>query len=846
MSIDNLVGRSIGQYQLVELMGVGAMGAVYRAYQTTLEREVAVKLLPSSLASQPDYVARFNREAKIAASLEHPHIVPLHDYGTKNGMSYLVMRYLSGGTLAHRLNQRAIERGPLPSLGETASLLRQVAGALDYAHRKGVIHRDMKPNNVMFDEDGSAYIVDFGIARLVNVTTAITGNQTVFGTPHYMPPEQWRDEELGPETDQYALGVVIYSLVTGEPPFDAPTPHALMYKHFHEEPPPPTSKRADLPEALNEVLLRPLAKLPSERYLTTTEFSRAFDAAIVGEEGEPTGFFTFPISEAVKEMLMGEAAVMPEGEPQAKRFGILESDNEIPIQAPPPQMLPPVPIPPSMPYPSAPQPSSVLPAPYAASRPRVQRRVPPVALAIIIGMVILGLIICASLAVIASRLDDFQREQLDSVDKVTEITATFLPPTNISIALTSVEPSSTFVGSVIGDGSVQERPQTTRTERTPEFTPTQRSVPSTATQQQSPQNTPTTQQQSQQTTPTQLPAIGGVTALPTFAPSQTPGGGTSSGVPTSAITLVPIAEQGTPIAAANAANVSQIALMAHGVAPVRGVAFSPDGSILATGAADGAIRLWSPSGTAEGEMNAGAGVAYSIAYSPDGQYIASGHEDGTVRIWNVAQQAQVGVLTGHSAPVRAVAFSPDGSLVASASEDKTARLWEAASGAQRVLLDGQTDRVLAIAFSADSRQVATASDDGNVRIYNAATGAALGSLPSGDGEARDLAFSPINNQLAVASTDGLVHIWDLSTGQQVGVLQGHDSWVWTVRYSPDGSLLATGGRDNTARLWDAATFQQVAILRGHGGWVISVAFSPDGSMLATGGGDGTARVWNVG
>src|SRR5215216_461656 len=108
MSIDNLVGRSIGQYQLVELMGVGAMGAVYRAYQTTLEREVAVKLLPSSLASQPDYVARFNREAKIAASLENPHIVPLHDYGTKNGMSYLVMRYLSGGTLAQRLNQRAI------------------------------------------------------------------------------------------------------------------------------------------------------------------------------------------------------------------------------------------------------------------------------------------------------------------------------------------------------------------------------------------------------------------------------------------------------------------------------------------------------------------------------------------------------------------------------------------------------------------------------------------------------------------------------------------------------------------------------------------------------------------
>ncbi|HRF95377.1 MAG TPA: serine/threonine-protein kinase, partial [Aggregatilineales bacterium] len=175
MGSDNLKGQMLGQYELRELLGVGGMGSVYRGFQTALKREVAVKVLPSTLAQQPGYIERFTREAETSAALEHPHIVPIVDYGTQRGISYVVMRLLTGGTLAERINQAQADKRGLPSLGETAKLLRELASALDYAHNRGVIHRDIKTSNVMFDNQGNSYLVDFGIAKLMNATNKLTG-----------------------------------------------------------------------------------------------------------------------------------------------------------------------------------------------------------------------------------------------------------------------------------------------------------------------------------------------------------------------------------------------------------------------------------------------------------------------------------------------------------------------------------------------------------------------------------------------------------------------------------------------------------------------------------------------
>ncbi|HEX3049416.1 MAG TPA: serine/threonine-protein kinase, partial [Aggregatilineaceae bacterium] len=292
MSVENLVGQSFGQYELRDLLGVGGMGAVYRGYQKNLERVVAIKVLSAALAGEPGYLERFYREAKMAASLEHNHIVPVYDYGTQRDLSYVVMRLLSGGTLAERIIQQANKR---PSLGEAARLLDQLASALDYAHSQGVLHRDIKPSNVMFDNQGNAFLVDFGIAKLMGTASGLTGTGVTMGTPAYMPPEQWRSEELTPAADQYALGATIYALVTGRVPFEATTPFGLMHKHLNETPTPVQLVRPDFPEALNLVLERAMAKKPQDRFPTMTAFAQAFTGAVAGHMGEQTTFFTAPV-----------------------------------------------------------------------------------------------------------------------------------------------------------------------------------------------------------------------------------------------------------------------------------------------------------------------------------------------------------------------------------------------------------------------------------------------------------------------------------------------------------------------------------------------------------------------
>jgi len=205
------------------------------------------------------------------------------------------MRLLTGGTLAERVAQREAENRPLPSLGEVSLLLSQLAGAFDYAHSRGVIHRDIKPSNIMFDNQGNAFLVDFGIAKLLSTTSALTGTGMMLGTPLYMAPEQWRAEPPTAATDQYALGVTIYQLLTGHVPFEAPTPFGLMHKHLNETPTPLHIVRSDLPEAVTITLQRALAKNPADRFPTVTAFAQSFEQSSSGSTGETTQFLTFPV-----------------------------------------------------------------------------------------------------------------------------------------------------------------------------------------------------------------------------------------------------------------------------------------------------------------------------------------------------------------------------------------------------------------------------------------------------------------------------------------------------------------------------------------------------------------------
>ena len=308
VNIEALTGQQFGQYQITDLLGIGGMSAVYRAHQDSLMRDVALKVLPPSFASQPASLARFLLEARTSAALEHAHIVPVYDYGNYGGLSFVVMRLLNGGSLAERLMlaEQAEQNGlQLPSLYEISGILKSLASALDYAHSRGVIHRDIKANNVMFDDQGSPYLVDFGIAKLTHSANSLTGTGVAMGTPLYMSPEQWRGESVTPAADQYALGVTTYAMVTGHLPFEAPTPYALMHKHLTEQPPPPQTYRADVPDSIKKVLEQAMAKKPNSRFPSAKAFADAFELAVQesGIESKNTEFFTAPLPHRSQQIL---------------------------------------------------------------------------------------------------------------------------------------------------------------------------------------------------------------------------------------------------------------------------------------------------------------------------------------------------------------------------------------------------------------------------------------------------------------------------------------------------------------------------------------------------------------
>jgi serine/threonine protein kinase len=282
--MEDLSGKQLGVYQILNPLGEGGMAAVFRAYQPNLGRNVAVKVLPRQLAQEQGYMARFRQEAMILARMQHPHILSIFDFGESGGYTYLVMPLVSGGTLAQKIQGKPL------GLEYTARIISQVASALDYAHAQGIIHRDIKPSNILLDEQGNCLLSDFGIARMVEGTASFTSTGVVIGTPAYMSPEQGRGEKLTPSSDIYSLGIVAYEMVTGRVPFLAETPVAVIFKHIQETLPPPRALNPELPHPAEWAIQKALAKTPSERFGSAGDFAAALQAALprtgLGEPGQ--------------------------------------------------------------------------------------------------------------------------------------------------------------------------------------------------------------------------------------------------------------------------------------------------------------------------------------------------------------------------------------------------------------------------------------------------------------------------------------------------------------------------------------------------------------------------------
>lgn len=277
---DNLIGKKLGQYEIIEQIGRGGMATVYRAKQQSINRFIAVKVLPQHFMHDPDFLERFKREVDVIAHLEHPHILPIYDYGEVDGVPFIAMRYLGGGSMA-----QWIRRG-IPSLPSLERPFTQVSQALNHAHRQGIIHRDLKPGNIMLDENNNAYLTDFGIARVLN--SNLTGS-AIIGTPAYMSPEQANGLPLDARSDIYAMGVVLFELITGREPYEAPTPMALLMKHINEPMPPASLYRNDVPDEVEEVIARATAKDPNERYASAIDMAQDFRDALLNAPHDMDG-----------------------------------------------------------------------------------------------------------------------------------------------------------------------------------------------------------------------------------------------------------------------------------------------------------------------------------------------------------------------------------------------------------------------------------------------------------------------------------------------------------------------------------------------------------------------------
>jgi tetratricopeptide (TPR) repeat protein/tRNA A-37 threonylcarbamoyl transferase component Bud32 len=315
----DLIGKTLNGYQVIEQIGKGGMATVFRAYQPSLDRDVAIKVLPPYYAEQDEtFLERFKREARAIAKLRHPNILMVMDFGQTEDVSFIVMEYVDAGTLKDQMDK------PM-ALKEILNLVKQISSALDYAHEQGVVHRDVKPSNILLPKPDWALLTDFGLAKMVGGTFMTQSGLTV-GTPAYMSPEQGGGHKIDHRTDIYSLGVMLYELVVGEVPYTAETPMAVVVKHIVDPLPMPRAKNPNVPEALQRVILKALAKNPDDRYQSAGDIAAAMEAVVAEDPDWSAAGIT--VVDAVREPI--------EDAPATK---VLEEealeDSEVPVDVEP-------------------------------------------------------------------------------------------------------------------------------------------------------------------------------------------------------------------------------------------------------------------------------------------------------------------------------------------------------------------------------------------------------------------------------------------------------------------------------------------------------------------------------
>jgi WD40 repeat protein len=832
-------GTRLGDFELLEELGRGGMGVVYRARQAKLDRLVALKLIRSGSWADTEERSRFDAEARAAARLQHPHIVQVFEVGEHDGLPYLALELVSGGSLARQC------RGQPWEPRRAARLIETLAGGVQHAHEQNVVHRDLKPDNVLLTEDGTPKITDFGLARRTDVDAGHSVSGLLVGTPSYMAPEQTfgTGPHVGPAADVWALGALLYELLVGRPPFRGASVFDTLAQVRLDDPVPPSRLLGRLPRDLETVCLKCLRKQADKRYASA--------AALADDLGR---------------FLRGEPI-------RARPVGAAERAWK-----------------------------------WCRRNPVVASLLGLVVVTLLLGAAVAGFFAVraerkADEARAEAGAKDRERQEADRQRRLAreETDAKERERQEALIQKNRAEREQRLAQLRLLDGTLY------RVELIYQRNPAQARALLYDAVSCPPQDRDFTWGLYNRWCQRDRLTLRGHTNVVSCVVFSSPDGRTLASAGTyrrwygrwrgeiklwdaatgqeraslkghkDFVHSVAYSPDGATLASGGhdgavklwdvATGQERTSLQGH-QGWVVAVAFSPDGTTLASAGTDRMVKLWDVrTGQERAALKGHTNALWSVAFSNDGKTLASAGWDKTVRLWDAATGKELATLNGHTAEVRCVAFSPDDKTLVSAASDRTIKVWNAVSRQERLTLVGHTNAVYCLAFSPDGTTLASGSGGinaaykevpGEVRLWDARTWQERTTLTGHTGDVRSVCFSPDGKTLASAGSDRTIKLWEAGAGQERLTLEGHADPVWFVAFSPDGKTVAGASHGDPGKrlpgeikLWDAGTGEVLASLKAHTSWITALAFSPDGKTLAAAGGDllpnrpGEVRLWDV-
>src|SRR5262245_4976818 len=880
----SLVGRQLGHYRLLSQLGAGGMGEVYLAARADdqYRKQVAIKLVKRGMDTD-NILRRFRQERQILAALDHPNIARLLDGGvSEDGLPYFVMEYITGAPITEYCDSHQL------STEARLKLFRQVCAAVHYAHQNLVVHRDLKPGNILVTEEGAPRLLDFGIAKVFNPELAsptldLTAPEMRLMTPEYASPEQVRGEPITTASDIYSLGVVLYELLTGHHPYRTGNlpPSEIIRIVCEKEPEKPS------------VIIGRVEEIPGPdgpRPITPESVSRT-------REGQ---------QEKLRRQLVGDVdnivLMALRKEPERRYSSVMQFSEDIRRHL---EGLPVIARKDTLGYRSA----------KFLQRHKAGVAATALFLTLVIGFIVSLVVKSAQvtrerdnnrrLLYVAQMNLAGQAWETNNIARMEELLNSQLPEpgqgdlrgfewyllwrlghghlltfqhaSEVDFAIFSPDGKKLATGS--RDHTVKLWDVATGQEIvnlkghsgwawSGAFSPDGKRL-ATGSNDNTVKLWDTATGQELVT----LNGHKGAVLSVIFSPD---GRKLASGsddrtaklwdVVTghevvnfighgSKIWSVAISPDGKKLATGSVDRTAklwdadtgqEIVTLSGHEGEVLSVAFSRDGKRLATGSADRTTKLWDAATSHELVTLKGHGdMVNSVDFSPDGKKLATGSSDNTAKLWDAATCQEIVTLKGHGSEVNSVAFSPDGKRLVTGSADHTTKLWDLAKEQEPSTFDGHGAGAISVAFSPDGKKLAAGYEDHTVKLWDAATGREIVTLNGHEDIVGSVAFSPDGKTLATGSFDHTAKLWDVTTGQVIVTLKGHRAEVSSVAFSPDGQRLATGSHDNTVKLWDTATGREIVTLKGDGDWVRSVAFSPDGKRLATGSTEHPAKIWDV-